>query len=117
MNFYIKENSTLPVLTMELIQNGISSNKTMNERLQNANITFFMEEVGSCIPVIQCAPCCILVEQECSDCHEKVYIQYKWTLEDTARKGKYKGWFEITFNDDQSVLIAPIRQTLDITIL
>lgn len=117
MNFYIKQHSNLPVLTMELIQNGITSNKSMNERLQNAVITFHMEEVGSCIPFIQCAPCCILVEQECSTCHEKVYIQYKWTSEDTMKKGKYKGWFEITFNDDQTTLIAPIREPLNITIL
>lgn len=107
----------MPVLTMELVQDGINTTKTINERLQNAEILFYMEEIGSCIPVIQCGVCCILVDSNCSDCHEKVYIQYKWTQEDTLKKGKFKGWFEITFNNDGAILNAPIKDTLFITII
>lgn len=117
MNFFIRQNSMLPTLTLEVIQDGINSAKEINERLENAVILFFMEEIGSCIPMIQCGECCVLKDNDCPDCHDKTYIQYKWTAEDTLKKGKYKGWFEITFNDDDTLLIVPIKDTLYINII
>lgn len=117
MNFFIRQHSQLPVLTVELIQDGINSNKLINQKLENAEILFFMEEIGSCIPTIQCGECCVLTEDNCNDCHDKVYIQYKWQTPDTSKKGKYRGWFEITFKDDNTLLIAPIKNVLYINII
>lgn len=117
MNFTIRQHSQYPILTMEVLEDGINTYTVLNERLQNATVLFYMEEIGSCIPVIQCGECCILVDEGCDECNEKVYIQYKWTKEDTSRKGKFKGWFEITFLDDTTDFIAPIKETLFITIL
>lgn len=117
MNFIIRQNSTMPVLTVEVTQDGYNSSKTINQRLENAVITFYMEETVSCIPTIQCGVCCITMDKSCNDCPEKVYIQYKWKPEDTLKKGKYRGRFEIVFNDDNSVFFAPIRDTLNINIL
>lgn len=117
MNFFIRQNSMMPVLTVELIQDGVNSARQINERLENAVILFFMEEVGSCIPMIQCGECCVLTDDDCADCHEKIYIQYKWQPTDTTKKGRYKGWFEITFNDDESLLVVPVKETLFINIV
>ena len=117
MNFTIRKNSMLPVLTVEVAQDGYYSDPTINQRLQNAQISFFMEEIGSCIPVIQCGTCCIATSQPCNECPENVYIQYKWTANDTKKAGKYRGWFEITFLDDNTTLIAPVKDSLLITII
>lgn len=117
MNFFIKQGSNLPILTMEVVENGVNSYKKFYEDLENATITFFMEEIGTCIPVLQCRECCIVTEKECDSCHEKVYIQYKWQTSDTRRKGNYRGWFEIYFLDTQQTLIAPIKEELFIKII
>jgi hypothetical protein len=117
MNFAIRKDSMLPVLTVEVSQDGFHSSRTINERLQNATISFFMEEIGSCIPMIQCGECCLFTTQPCNECPEKVYIQYKWTANDTKKAGKYRGWFEITFLDDNSIFIAPVKDSLLITII
>jgi rRNA maturation protein Nop10 len=117
MNFFIRQHSKLPVLTVELIQDGVNSARSINEKLENAVILFFMEEIGSCIPMIQCGECCIVTNTDCPECNEKVYIQYKWQPNDTFKKGRYKGWFEITFNADESLLIVPIKDTLFINII
>lgn len=117
MNFYINQNSTLPVLSMELIENTVNKPQKFYDQLENATIKFFMEELNSCIPTIQCAECCLTVETDCSDCHNKIFIQYKWQNEDTAIKGKYRGWFEITFLESSSILIAPIQENLIINVI
>lgn len=117
MNFYIKQHSMMPVLTVELLEDGISTYQKIYERLENSTVRFFMEEQGSCIPILQCRECCLLVDSDCADCHDKIYIQYKWAAGDTAKKGKFIGWFEITFLDDQTEFIVPIKEPLYITVL
>jgi len=117
MNFYIKQHSMMPVLTVELLEDGINTYQKLYERLENATIKFFMQEQNTCIPFLQCKECCILVDKDCTDCHEKIFIQYKWAAADTSKKGKFVGWFEITFLDDNSEFIIPIKEQLYITIL
>lgn len=117
MNFFIKQNSTLPFLTMEVVENGVNSHKKFYEDIQNADITFFMEEIGSCIPYLQCAECCLISDNECESCHEKIYVQYKWKNGDTNKKGNYRGWFEFYFIDSQETLIVPIKEELFIKII
>lgn len=116
-NFIIRQNATMPVLTMELIQDGINGYQNFYDKLENATITFFMEEVGSCIPYLQCRTCCLLIVKECNDCPDKPYIQYKWTANDTRKKGNFRGRFEILFQDTNDLLIVPIKEDLIINII
>ena len=45
MEFSINKNSTLPVLKLELIQDGRNDFQKFHEKIQNANIYFTMTDV------------------------------------------------------------------------
>ena len=44
------------------------------------------------------------------------YIYYKWTKKDVKKTGRFEGQFIIYFHDDNTELIAPIRENLYINI-
>jgi len=99
--FYINQNSELPSLRMELINDGqydfIKSDK-FNNAIQNADIFFSMEDEQGILKVSN-APCNIVLSKE-SGCEEKYFIEYKWNKRDTKKKGIYKGKFTIKFKED-----------------
>ena len=99
--FYINQNSELPILRMELIDDGryefIKTDK-FNNAIQNAAITFSMwDEQG--ILKISNAPCSIILSED-RGCEDRYIIEYKWKKHDTKKKGQFKGRFDIKFNDD-----------------
>tara|TARA_B100001094_G_scaffold58842_1_gene54344 strand:+ start:32015 stop:32272 length:258 start_codon:yes stop_codon:yes gene_type:complete len=44
------------------------------------------------------------------------YIYYQWTKKDVKKVGRFEGQFVIYFHDDNTELIAPIRENLYINI-
>lgn len=124
--FRINQNSTLPTLRMELINDGrydFLKNYTFNNSIQNATITFTMKSENDVLKISK-APAEVYLENDC-DCEERYIIEYKWKKRDTKEKGKFQGWFEIVFNDDlyedgvtydNGNLIMPIQEPLFIYI-
>ena len=47
MDFYIKKSATLPILKMELINDGRNDYDAFHDRLQNSVITFCMEDINT----------------------------------------------------------------------
>ena len=119
MNFYIKKNSELPVLIMELINDGRNDYHKFYEKIQNANITFSMVFDKDDAKKISCRPCYLI--QKTSACGdiipEEFYIAYKWRTVDTNKSGRFTGQFNIDFLDGTGLLKAPIREELKINIL
>ncbi len=119
MNFYIKKDSERPRLTMELINDGRNDYHRFFERIQNADITFSMTNDITGIKKISCRPC--ILEKKESNCDtttpEEYYIVYPWRLIDTNKTGRFTGEFHITFLDDDTTLIVPIREELKINII
>ena len=115
MDFYIRKGSTMPFLTMEVIQNGNGDTEQFYNLLKNAEILFYMEEYKSCMPIIQCGACCI-IEQSCNNC-PSVLVQYKWLDGETDNIGRYKGWFEIYDKDSTNKMISPVKDNLIIHII
>lgn len=117
MDFFINKNSTLPLLVMELIQDGRNDYKAFNELIQNANITFSMVDVETGIRKVsrQVASCELKVA--CPDCDEEYYVIYQWKPKDVNRVGTYKAEFTFEFLDGSGTLITPIREQLNIHIL
>lgn len=122
--FFINQGSILPVLRMEVINDGRYSFWKFHEAIQNAVVTFSMKNVDTDILKISKAPCEI-VQTEDGGCEEKYVLQYKWKARDTKEKGKYKGWFNIQFLEDltqygveypSGLMIAPISEDLYIYI-
>lgn len=122
--FYIRQNSTLPTLRMELIEDGRHDYRKFYDSIQNCSITFTMVNIDTNITKVAKAPCYIKLKED-GGCVEKYVICYDWKERDTKDVGTYKGTFDITFNPIKSdeteyptgKLIMPIREELTIIIL
>jgi len=124
--FYIEQNSELPSLRMELIndgQYGFEKSYQFNNAIQNADVFFSMEDENGILKISN-APCEIFLSQD-SGCEERYIIEYKWNKRDTKKKGTFKGTFKIKFKDNISEegvnypsgdLLMPIYEDLYIQI-
>lgn len=126
-SFYIRKNSTLPVLRMELIKDGrYDFHKSLiNNALQDSVVTFTMRDTETGILKISNAEAEIVLMED-TGCEEKYVLQYKWKERDTRKEGIYEGIFEIKFNGDivesgveypAGNLIEPIQEKLFIYIV
>lgn len=125
--FYINKGSVLPVLRMELINDGrfdYMKSDIIGKALQDAKVTFTMRNVDTDILKISNAKCNILLAEE-TGCEEKYVIEYKWKERDTREEGVFKGQFTIDFNGNISEdgvifpegrMIMPISEDLIIYI-
>lgn len=120
MEFHINKNATLPMVIMELIQDGRNDYKQFHEKIQNATVTFEMNDVDTGVKKIGCMPALCLCKT-CdggNDCdEEQYYVAYQFRGKDTSKAGRYVGKFTITFLDGSGTLIVPIREELFINVL
>jgi hypothetical protein len=108
--FYINKNATLPIIKMELINDGRTDFNKFYELIQSGTtITFTMTNYETGSIKIANEPA-ILIPKE-SECVEEYYIGYIWKTRDTKLNGKYKGQFTLTFSDGGK-LIVPIQEEL-----
>lgn len=115
--FFINKDASMPLLKMELINDGKTDFNHFYEMVQSgATITFTMTncETGAIKISNKMA---ILVEKE-NNKDEEYYICYKWDTNgrDTKTKGKFSGKFTINFHSDNRKLIVPIQDELIIYI-
>jgi hypothetical protein len=117
MEFFIKQNSELPILKMKVVKDGrTNAANVYNSELDNATIRFSMKEESSGIPKILMNNAYITaMTQTEPDSPTEYYIYYRWAQRDTNRKGRYIGEFSVV--NDLGELIAPIRETLYINII
>ena len=122
--FFINQNSILPILSLELIKDGRSCNTKVYDMLQNADITFTMTNVDTGIIKVANASAYIK-EREIEGCTTEYLICYDWKPRDVKEKGTFKGEFNIKFGDDLTSedliyptgnLKVPIREELIVTI-
>ena len=115
MEFFIRKNATLPVLKMQVVQDGRSSYGDTMELLELSTIFFSMVNVQTGIPKIVGAPCSIvsLIPNE-PGAPVEYYIYYQFTTRNTDTPGRYQGQFLI--KNDEGSLILPIREELYINV-
>lgn len=123
--FYIKQNSTLPTLRVELIEDGRRDFWKFHDAIQNATITFTMTDVNTGNIKILNEECYIKLKDD-ERCTEEYVICYDWKPRDTKTKGVFEGEFSIEFGNDltsdvttypSGTLNMPIREKIMITIL
>jgi hypothetical protein len=116
MEFYIAQNSTLPVLKMELDYNGKSSMEEFNSVIENSSIFFSMKNVvdGNYKILNKKAGFTNKVFIE-PNSKTEYYIYYKFNIRDTNKAGRYEG--EFIFINDNGTLILPIKEKLYINIV
>lgn len=118
MDFYINKNATLPVLKLELIQDGINNYTKFFDLVQNANIYFSMTDVKTGIKHISRKLAGLSPKTEYVGCSiEEYYLTYQFTTRETSKPGTYLGQFTIEFLDGSGTLVVPIREELYIQIL
>ena len=91
----------LPILKMEVINDGRNTYQKFHEAIQDATITFSMVNADSGIIKISEAPCYIK-RRDIEGCSEEYLICYQWKKRDTKEKGNYIGTFNIHFNGNLS---------------
>ena len=121
--FYIKKDSLLPTLRIELIEDGRHDYNKFHELIQTADITFTMVNRETGVTKIAKAPAYIKAREN-GGCVEQYVICYDWRKRDVNEEGAYIGKFDIEFgelkNDNYTYpkgnLIVPVREDLLITI-
>jgi len=115
MEFFIKQNSTLPTLKLQVVKDGRNDFRSFMETLQNAIITFSMVNTDNGILKIASKPAYITEKFfDNLDAPQEFYIYYNFTANDTKTPGRYMGEFSITTTEGE--LIVPIRESLFINI-
>ena len=114
MEFFIKQNSTLPVLKMQVVKDGRAGYLELMQDLEVSTIFFTMIDVDNEIPKIVSDPCEIVSLILPLGATPEYYIYYKFTSRDTNTPGRYVGQFLI--KNDEGNLILPIREELYINI-
>jgi len=116
MEFFIAQNSTLPILKMELDFNGKSSNEDLNSILEKSTIFFSMKNVadGNSKIINKRGGFTNKVFIE-PNAKVEYYIFYKFSLFDTNRVGRYEG--EFTLISEDGTLIIPIKEKLYINVI
>jgi hypothetical protein len=122
MDFFIKKNATLPLLKMQVVQDGRSDYQGFMESLADATISFTMINEATGIPKIVSRPAYIveLIGLDPNALPE-YYVYYRFTKRDTNTVGRYVGQFLIKYNQGllggpQGDLIVPLRDELFINI-
>ena len=117
MEFFIKQNSELPILKMQVVKDGrTNANKIFDSDLDTATIRFTMKDESNGIPKVLMNNAYITEKiQQNPDAPKEYYIYYKWVSRDTNQEGRFIGEFSITTEDGE--LIVPIREKLYINIV
>jgi hypothetical protein len=118
MEFFINKNSELPVLKLELIQDGRNDFRKFFEKIQDANLYFSMSDVVTGVKKIAKRRTGVALVEPVSECvGEEYYLTYKFTAKDTEKPGRYAAQFLIEFLDGSGNLIVPIKEELFINVL
>jgi len=117
MEFFIKQNTSLPILKMDVINDGRTDSwKNFYDILDNANIRFSMKSEDNGIQKIFMQPAYITEKTRLNpESNREYYIYYKWSARDTNKKGRFIGEFSIVLENGE--LIAPITSNLYINII
>ena len=122
MEFFIRQGATDPILKMRLIDDGKNDKSSFNDLLENSNITFEMFDAKTEEYQILNGQCLLTTRtKKYNQTTDEYYITYRFTEENTLKKGKYEGIITVQFLDTNSnptnKLILPIREKLFINIV
>jgi len=101
-NFFIKKNSTLPILKLPLIQSIREQYDITEEMLANVAVTFSMRDSETGIYRIANTAGDLDISRDRQGSPDEVEytLTYKFSLSDTKRTGRFEGEFKIDFLGD-----------------
>lgn len=115
MDFFIKKNSTLPLLKLQVVKNGRNDYDNFMKTIELSSIFFSMVDIETGVAKISSRPAGF-VEKTFIDpnAEPEYYIYYQFTNRDTNKVGRYEAQFML--RNEDGVLILPIREKLFINI-
>jgi hypothetical protein len=117
MEFFIKQNSTLPIIKMDVILDGkTDAGKDFYSILDNATLRFSMVCEDDDIQKIFMKEAYLTEKYRRNfDSPREYYIYYKWIQKDTNKKGRFVGQFLVQLEEGE--LVSPIAENLYINII
>jgi len=117
MEFFIKQNTTLPIVKMDVVFDGrTNAGEEFYSIMDNATLRFSMINEDNGIPKVSMKQAYIVAKDKRNpDAPWEYYIYYKWGAKDTNNKGRFLGQFLVVLESGE--LISPIRENLYINII
>jgi len=115
MEFYIKQNSTLPILKMEIIKDG-RSDFNLNSFLSGSS-TFLISLYDKSNDKFSFASKECFVTSEYSEFEGKdlYYLNYQFTNKDTLKTGRYE--VQVSITSEQGVILLPLQEKYYVNVL
>jgi hypothetical protein len=119
-NFFIKKDSTLPILKYPLIQQIREKYDLTDDMLDNIAVTFSMIDVETGIYRIANVAANLVInnDRELYPDEEKYSLTYKFNLKDTKIAGRFQGEFKLDFlgEGDCGKITLPTESYINIII-
>ena len=107
MEFFIRKNSTLPVLEIDVIKDGTLDYNYNKTQFSSSTIEFSMKNVDTDIYKITNGVCVFSTTD--------YTVSYQFTKRNTSTVGRYVGEFKIV--DSQGIVILPLRDKIFINVI
>lgn len=115
MEFFIRQNSTLPIIKVQVIKDGRLDFREFDNLVNTSTITFSMKEESTDRYVILDSPAQTVIKSSTGDGPDNdYYVYYKLTNRQTRKTGRYIGEFKIS--NEQGEIILPLRNKLFINV-
>ena len=110
MEFFIKKNSTLPKLQVEVLNESRNGYNQLDPLISASTITFSMQDVETGMYKIANSPATVKLNEDGSG----YILSYQFSKKNTNKNGNYNGFFTIT--NERGVYSVPIESDLYITV-
>jgi len=115
MEFFIRKNSTLPLLKLQIVKNGRLDYNNFMSLIEQSALFFSMIDVETGVPKFTSRPAGFVEKTNVDpNADPEYYLYYQFQNRDTNRVGRYEGQFMLRSSD--GVLILPIREKLYINV-
>jgi len=115
MTFFIKKNSTLPYLSVELFVDGGTQYRNITDNFSSSTITFSMMDEESGIFKILDKPVSVVENYTTGDGLKSYRLKYQFTKKETSKIGNFIGIFKI--KNSNGVYQLPIINEVKISVL
>jgi hypothetical protein len=116
MEFTIGQNSSLPLLKLQVVKDGIADYQSMMSFIETSSIFFSMIDSETGVLKINSEAASFVEKMEMNpNASPEFYVYYRFTPQDTSKPGRYEGQF--VFINETGTLVLPIREKLYINVV
>lgn len=116
MDFFIKQNSSLPILKLQISKDGRSDFNKIMEIFSSSTIQFSMVDVETGIPRVMRKFVTTIIDNSTNGVSpENIFIYIKLSHKDTKKVGKYK--IQINLENSDGILTLPIQDDIFVYVL